>query len=111
MKAGKQVIHLLALIFALLTLAQPASAYFYDGNSLLRVCEQKGAGCTGYVAGIHDGNADRYYFQDYCLPDGVELGQLVDVVIASLRGHPEQRHLHAAKLVQDALVAKFPCKP
>ena len=84
-----------------------------DGNRLYEACtEGDVAFCSGYIAGALD-NEDRYFVRTDCVPEDAKLSELVGVVTAWLRDHPDKRHLQASVAVADALKAKFPppCSP
>lgn len=61
--------------------------------------------CLGYLRGINDMNEPAYY----CLPTGWSYEQLMDTVLAYLRGNPDKRHHHAGVLIMIALKNAFPC--
>jgi hypothetical protein len=52
-----------------------------------------------------DGNRLR----SFCIPDETTNGQVKDVVVNSLRDHPESRHLPTAVLIEVSLEQAFPC--
>jgi hypothetical protein len=92
---------------------------FLDGNRLLEYCNAPGGygegACDGYIAGVVD---SRLHRQDkgittagFCLPDSVNLGQVVWQVSAYLRRHPEELHFTADSTVLIALQQAFPCAP
>jgi hypothetical protein len=62
--------------------------------------------CKGFLLGAMDTLTMK---QELCPPDGLDGQQIVDIVSAWLRAHPETRHLAAAPLVEVALKEKFPC--
>jgi len=45
--------------------------------------------------------------KDVLIPDGVEAGQVVDIVKLYLEKHPEIRHETAPKLIHSALLEAF----
>lgn len=47
--------------------------------------------------------------QFYCIPKGVILRQLVDIVVKHLEDHPSVRHEAAGMLVSAALATAYPC--
>ena len=111
-----------AVMYSDSAVAQPMSAghvtYFKDGNELWRECGEATTGsppasCINYIIGYADTEwLDASYDNKtlpYCLPDGALEGQITDVVRAYLSLHPEYRHFRAAQIVQDALIAAFPC--
>lgn len=65
---------------------------------------------SGYIAGALD-NEDRYFVRGDCAPEDAKLSELVDVVSAWLRDHPDKRHLPASVAVADSLKTKFPPPP
>ena len=46
----------------------------------------------------------------FCIPDKVEKGQTIKVVVRYLETHPEKLHFLPSALVYDALSTAFPCK-
>ena len=106
------------------------------GNSFLRTCSaidkmENGemtnsemvfvAGCSGYLEGLGAGTAlaastaaakgspeilDKIAF---CIPDGVNFGQEVRVVLKFIRENPEKAHLPTGVLATIALKRAFPC--
>jgi len=102
---------LVTVLFFCFTTTAYADIVFWNGNKLWEYCQgvqsrsqpaREGI-CMGYVAAIADAFAD-------CIPGGVTVGQATDIVYNYLRDHPERRHEIASRLVQSALVEKFPCK-
>lgn len=92
--------------------------YFFTGNGLLRSCKSSVLSrgylaCAAFVRavsetvpGIASVNGGR---ELACIPKGVMLGQLIDVVKKALESGPEVRHESAAPLVAVALIRAFPC--
>jgi tripartite-type tricarboxylate transporter receptor subunit TctC len=81
------------------------SSGFFSGNDLYDKCTAESLVCAAYVAGmadalVHDGTV--------CLPQ-VSTRQLVDVVMAYLRAHPESRIYSAASIGDVAFTQAFPC--
>jgi len=92
-------------------------AAFLDGNRLLEYCTARGGygegACDGYVAGMVDSRLSQ---QDkgitaagFCLPETVNLGQVVWLVTDYLRTHPEELHFTADSTVHVVLQEAFPC--
>ena len=83
------------------------STGFFSGNDLYDNCTAQSVACPAYVAGmadalVHDGTV--------CLPqNNVSTKQLVDVVMAYLRAHPERRIYSAASIGDAAFTQAFPC--
>lgn len=111
-KTVRAALPVAALAFALIS--TPAYAMFTDGNGLLRQCNdgenssldtrwQSSARCSAYVVGVVD-TADQIRA---CLPEGVDIGQMTDVVHLYLKQHPESRQKNASFLVQLALHVAF----
>jgi hypothetical protein len=92
-------------------LSAPAYAGFYDGNELHEFCS-KPAGtpqnnfCIAYVAGA----ADAYSGIAFCPPNGVKLGQVVDVVKKVLTDVPTIRNKPADEILLAVLGRWHPCK-
>jgi hypothetical protein len=113
MKAGLSLAT--ALVFALQTPAN-ADTYNLTGNKLLELCGAQDpfpqGVCIGYVVGI----ADVYLAgvipepMRICMTSEVTRKHMVDVTVAFLQSHPEQRHFIAAGVVWEALHTAFPCK-
>jgi hypothetical protein len=116
-----------AIVAVTLAATGTASATFKNGNDLYSECtaptdwQRRYLFCYGYIEGIADAedieDLRASGFMDpkakgnaLCLPAGVQLGQLKDVVVQYLVGHPERRHRSAAALVELALSAAFPCR-
>ncbi|MEN3976444.1 Rap1a/Tai family immunity protein [Emcibacter sp. SYSU 3D8] len=86
---------------------------FTDGNKLHMYCQGSHDICASYITGV----ADTLFMNGgttvtggrNCLPNGVTIFQIKDVVKAFLTAHPEKRHLAAASLVETALAEAFPC--
>lgn len=88
-----------------------------NGNQLYNDCLGKNgaqiAQCVGYIEGVSDAltavasvDTERRFF---CEPAGLIAQQLIDVVVAYLRSHPETRHSAAGEEVTLALMKAFPC--
>jgi hypothetical protein len=94
------------LLWPLSGLSQDSSGFF-SGNDLYDKCTAQSVACPAYVAGmvdalVHDGTV--------CLPQtNVTARQLVDVVMAYLRAHPESRSYSAASIGDVAFTQAFPC--
>jgi len=112
---------ILALLGAVvgLSVTVPANvqAAFVNGNELHNWCTMPGGDglCFSYIKGVWDMidaaqeiNIARKKF--ICVPSGVTIGQMKDVVLKSLNSRPEVRHLSASSLVWNALVAVWECK-
>jgi hypothetical protein len=108
--------------------AVQAQDSYYTGNDILASCTApttdpvhyaKLATCRGYVAGLVDGvdfAAGVFALQNnepetklICVPAGVTIGQLTDVVIAYLQANPATRHRSGAAEGLIALYRAFPC--
>ena len=114
-----------------------ASAGSVSGNDLLDACESDSpAGvehgfCLGFILGAVDGlkwgalrgiqlaSPDEFDSESYnavtdlalqtCTPEGVESGQVVDIVVQYLAANPQARHHSSRALIQLALSESFPC--
>jgi hypothetical protein len=70
--------------------------------------------CVGYLAGVNDAaKVLRFWGQtalNSCLPEGVGVEQLRQVVLRWMRSHPGQWHLPAGGLVLVANSKVWPCR-
>ena len=94
----------------------PTSAQTYrNGNDLLGDCRASRDVCVSYVMGV----VDTIVFQQrivtrkkfLCIPLDETSGRLADIVLEYLKENPESRRWSAALLVNNALVAEYPCQP
>lgn len=99
----------IALFFSTSLVTTHAQA-FINGNKLLSECESEIMAdmnfCLGYVSGAADAND----FDDTCIPEGVTLGQIRDIVKRHLVKQPQYRHMSGSFNVSIALAVAFPCK-
>jgi len=106
---------------AVASLPSEAHAEFYSGNELYDYCStdksdpvyySKQSTCRGFIAGVVDTvNATRSLSGTAsCLPSGVTLAQVTDVVMKHLRENPQYRNLSAAILVQGAIMDAWGCR-
>ena len=78
--------------------------------------------CDGFIEGVmkgvetgEDGLRGRMkipvptHFSLICRPDGVTVGQIVDIIKKFLADSPQIRHLQAQTLIYGALTKAFPC--
>ena len=107
-----------AVAVALVLVSAAASAQEYigwmSGNELKRFCHGDLAVdqpiCLGFalaVAGIVATNEPVYGFRA-CVPDGVTVGQLTDIITKHLNDHPEYLRLTATSLAVEAFAIAFP---
>ena len=105
-----------------------ARAGVFTGNELYAICTSSDssdrAECLGYVVGLADAGAYNpivmkgYYTgwganlgqARWCLPEGVIVTQIRDVVLNYLRDKPQWRNSGAAGLAAFALEDAWPCK-
>jgi len=80
--------------------------------------------CLGYVVGVADAGAYNPLFYEgyytgwgsslgqarWCLPEGVVVTQILDVVLNYLRDKPQLRNGGAASIAGFALEAAWPCE-
>lgn len=102
-----------------------------DGNDLLRKCNAvilaADAGiklskdsyidigwCLGYVEGIRDtAHIYQSIFKEnkvYCIPQGVENGQIIRVILKYLNEHPHMLHEHESLLGMLSIRNSFSCE-
>jgi hypothetical protein len=99
------------LLWPVAAISQDGSNYFVTGNLLYDQCtassETTRALCLSYVGGATDAfDIDG----TVCVPRGVTVPQVKDVIVNYLTAHPEHRHLPAAALIVTALGQAFPCQ-
>jgi len=111
----------------LAAVSAPANAAIYDGNRLVSMCVSDTGFVQGYVGGqIDKGTEDigivsvqmagdkrirdvLFTIEAFCLPQGVVLGQAVDVFCRYLTENPAERHLPGPQLVSKSLSKAWPC--
>jgi hypothetical protein len=106
----------LVLLIAAAVSGEVAAASFATGNKLLKDCQSTDVVernlCLGYIAGIFDALDGNTLDQQHraCLPKGVTIGQVSDIVVQWLQANPKDRHYAAAGLVAAAIAKAFPCR-
>jgi hypothetical protein len=105
-----------------------------SGNAFLRLCSaidadekdrthedyQHGMMCIAFVEGVVQGVSEEIGYAHsmtnkpppapFCLPDDVENGQIVRIVLRYIHNHPEEAHRKTSMLVALALQGSFPCR-
>lgn len=101
--------------------ACPAQAGLIDGDKMYQYCVNRSQShdrlfLTAYVAGVVDAEIAKMAsmdhdgkFKSFCMPDGVELGKLVDLSCGVTEKHPNMRGGGANYLVTFALGQVWPC--
>lgn len=124
------------LIALLFLLGRPVSAQTEEfpetsGNAFLRLCSVvdktdrtdaenlDAMACVGYMSGFTSGvEFEQLYAKTstrqkvpapFCIPDGVERGQMVRIVLKYIRDNPAEANEHTALLVIKALRKAYPC--
>ncbi len=121
---------LLTLIMLISHQANAADGYFENSYGLYLKCEKtlNGEGessvdpqtlyhtglCGGYISGIHDSVKDLVLHgliakDPYCMPAGINRGQLVSVVVSYIKDNPESFTQSASSSVLSAYSESFPC--
>ena len=95
-----------ALLFVA-AIAGPASAQT-SGNQMLKGCEEQVLYARGYTAAVWD-FVILNFKQTICIPKGVTVGQVEDIICGYIEKHPESRHEHTHSLAVNALTEAFPC--
>ena len=100
------------IVFLMLALASPVvSAQFWSGNLLLQRLTSGSSmdvvNAYGYIIGVADATNGN---GQHCVPNGVTVRQLSDVVQRFLENVPEMRHGPADSFVNVALRNAWPCK-
>lgn len=98
------------LIALTAALAFSAQAQFVTGNSLLSSLKSDSPGERIWALGYITGTLDVADGDVFCLPSGVEVGQMRDMVQYFLENKPAVRHHNAAALVGYLLEEAYPCK-
>lgn len=97
------------LLLSLLFVSASASAHFIDGNDLNnRIHGDVGPRnfALGYLAGV----ADAMDGSTHCIPDGVTLGQLRELMTRFMNKNVSNRHWDASLLTMMMLQETYPCK-
>ena len=125
---------LIALLFTVLAVplsAQNQEFPWDSGNAFVRVCSVLDkdtwaaleninvVSCTAYVSGVVDGvNYEQSFAEHvttrkppkpYCVPEPIENGQEIRIVLKYIRDKPEIAHLPTAPLIMSALSKAYPC--
>jgi hypothetical protein len=102
-----------------------------SGNAFVRLCsavENKQLSeedfgnvmdCIGYVSGFTEGvyyeamyataKGKQVAPEAFCIPDDVEHGQLIRVILKHIRDNPENAHKRTSVLIIKALGKAYPC--
>ncbi len=88
---------------------------FATGNSFFDRCDGgTKPECLAYIVGVADGLYAAPEFGKttklICPPKGVTVGQMHDVVLASLRSRPQDRHISLSIITAVTLANAFPCR-
>jgi len=95
------------------------TAGWEGGNELLAYCEEENPGvwtgmCSGYIEGVMDASGTlqnwKGFKPNFCIPNGVTLGQVQAIVVKFLKENPELRHHTASGAVLNALFDAFPAE-
>lgn len=116
------LLKILACTFVLLTATTPAKADVFEntqtGNGLLGLCRSSDnsremLACYSYLKGTLDGwlTSENTFRNEpsFCIPKGVTLIQLRDILVRWLDDNPERRHAEGSALIVNAIVRSFPC--
>jgi hypothetical protein len=99
----------------LLPIVSPAKAEHFDtarGNDLFQACQDTNHAtfdsgvCMGFIQGVSTVANGVFY----CPPAGATYGQSIDIVVAGLRNHPEERQRESDSLIIKYLRAAWPCE-
>lgn len=97
---------------AMATSGHAVAASFWTAQRLKDLCQNhrgtfNNGVCMGFVVGVVDSLSGKRLA---CLPKGVNVGQVIDVVEKHLKDHPEKGHLSAESVVEVSLLQIWPCK-
>lgn len=124
------------ILLAGLCAIAPMESYAQNitGNDLLEACDAgpnslPSAFCLGYVVGLTEGmmwgagsllltggksaaeaDTTARTLLDYCPPPEANVRQFVDIIVAHLKAHPDERHNSARVQAHTALSAAFSCQ-
>lgn len=105
----------LKLAAALIAVSLPANAAFLNGNDLHELCRSSltdrlsDEQSSMFVMGVADALQSLSDGVGICIPNGVNGGQVRDVVCRSLSELPELRHMDAGAISMASLANSFPC--
>lgn len=99
-----------AIALVLILVSNPGRADFLNGNRLHDMCVDpaRRSGTTLYAAGVIGGMEMMKHIA-FCIPDGVNLGQIGDLVCKDLADYPQARHALGVTLVVSTLARAWPC--
>ena len=84
-------------------------AVFIDDNETYDECQIGSQMCVGYITGVADALEALRFPPRTCRPLAVELEQVLDFAVQTLRDNPTKRHQPAYDIIADAFVATWPC--
>jgi hypothetical protein len=93
----------------LLSVSVSANAGFISGNELYKRLTGESVVGQSYALGYIIGVADAYDGGSHCIPDGVNAGQIRDVVKNFMDATPEVRHRPADLIVYAILKNTWAC--
>jgi hypothetical protein len=108
---------LIGLFVAIFEVVLPASAYWAEGEELLKWCSSEHTDplyieCIGYIQGHMDtaliGGAFEQRF--ICLPDDITLSHVGEITVTYLKNHADTKQKAASFALLDALHDVYPCK-
>jgi hypothetical protein len=101
----KKLIFCLALLIVL-----PVNANYLSGNELKARCVSdnyvNSGMCMGYITGV----VDSYNNFVFCIPTGVTIGQMKDILKKYMDENPAKLHESAVDIVASAMKKDFSCK-
>jgi hypothetical protein len=91
-----------------------------EGSEITREESRNIVYCVAYVEGVVQGVEVEIAYSTgttgnkprspFCLPDTVEDGQIVKIILKYIRNHPEEAHKSTVSLMIEALREAFPCR-
>jgi hypothetical protein len=115
---GGRLFFVIALALFAAAAASPAEAAIMNGRDLLNQCDKGKEGgdgdglCGGYIIGVIDQSG---WFDTHledarkCLPDGVSIAVVVDIVTTYLAANPDALQSPAPRLVNGAMANALSC--
>jgi hypothetical protein len=115
MRPAYLLVAIIANALSAFSLSAKSPFIFATGNSFFEHCDgSTKPDCLAYVIGVAEGLQAAPEFGKttklICPPERVTVGQMHDVVLASLRSRPQERHVLLGPLAAVALANAFPCR-
>jgi len=86
-------------------------AHAATGIQLLSLCQDNDSSCAGYIKAVADvlRDGDPVHGLTACIPDTVEMDQMIDVSVRWMEANPQKRTAITTEIISSALSDAFPC--